>query len=106
MRLTNSDTFDLINPILQYIPEQLAGEEDLRLVFSVHDGPMAQSDWSVMDMSKQLAEAGLGKLHFLETGDMLTLRTKSGILRLSQLAKNNNESPMAGKYPRPYSLPR
>jgi hypothetical protein len=57
----NSDTFDLINPILQYIPEQLAGEEDLRLVFSVHDGPMAQSDWSIMDMSKQLAEAGLGE---------------------------------------------
>ena len=57
----NSDVIELINPILQYIPEQLAGEDDLRLVFSVHDGPMAQSDWSIMDMSKQLAEAGLGQ---------------------------------------------
>ncbi|GHJ84047.1 hypothetical protein NliqN6_0449 [Naganishia liquefaciens] len=53
------DVFELINPILPYIPDQLAGEDDLRLVFSVHDGPMAQSDWSLMDISRELAEAGL-----------------------------------------------
>ncbi|KAJ9104003.1 hypothetical protein QFC21_002466 [Naganishia friedmannii] len=53
------DVFKLVNPLLSYIPEQIPGDQDLRLVFSVHDGPAAQSSWTLMNMSRQLAGGGL-----------------------------------------------
>lgn len=55
------DIFKLINPLLSHIPEQIPGDEDLRLIFSVHDGPAAQSSWTLVDRSRDLAGKGLGK---------------------------------------------
>ena len=94
--MRDSDVFELINPILPYIPDQLAGEDDLRLVFSVHDGPMAQSDWSLMDISRELAEAGLGKSQQSSTGGYSSWM-QSGMRQLLQQRKNNNDTPTDGK---------